>query len=103
MVPSCSDKPNSSKRNSESLMAKVERDHRLALTYSMLSTALQCYQKYKYLYIDKLDSGLEYNGHIEFGTAVHTSLEAMFNGGGGVEVFEMYWDSVKDTELKFNR
>lgn len=79
------------------------RDHNKGLSYSMLNTANYCYRKYKYLFIDQLKPTIPKSIDLEFGTAIHTAIEAAFEGEDALEVFTTYWDSVNPKEVTSNR
>lgn len=74
----------------------------LLIRYSMIEAYLMCPKKYKTLYIEgrgeKTDSSA-----LHFGTAMHTALNAIFEGSDPYTVFSMYWNSVKDKHLEYDR
>lgn len=71
-------------------------------SYSAYSTAAQCPQKYKYLFIDKLKAETE-SGDMTFGSALHSALNADLTGQDGSAVFELFWSSYKDKPLEYGR
>lgn len=71
-------------------------------SFSHLSTALQCEQKYKYV-IDKVPSGAPESGDMHFGTAMHAAINATLEGDDPYHVFNAYMESLKGTDVKFGR
>lgn len=71
--------------------------------YSKISVAYDCLRKYKYQYVDVVEPDAARSGDLEFGTAMHTGLNAYLTGSDGAKVFSIYWDSVKDQGLEYGR
>lgn len=71
-------------------------------SYSMFSSAVQCLQKFKYCYIDKI-SGPTYAGDLIFGSALHSALNAAITGGDPQTVFSIYWESYRESEVQYGR
>lgn len=65
----------------------------------MLDAAQTCPQKYKYRYIDKLEEPGDPSQALNFGTALHAGLQATLEDFDGLAVFEVFWNSLKDTRL----
>lgn len=40
---------------------------------------------------------------LEFGTALHLGIRSILEGEDGISDFQMYWDSLKDTEMVYYR
>ena len=72
-------------------------------SYSMVSVANKCLRLYKLQFIDKHPFAKEESSALDFGTAVHSALQATLEGGNGEEVFHVFWESVKDKDMKFFR
>lgn len=62
--------------------------------YSKLSLAQTCLQKYKFRYVDNVPEPGQKSDALEFGSAMHLGLEAMFEGENGQLTFTTYWDAV---------
>ncbi len=74
----------------------------MLIRYSMLQSFLDCPLGFKRRYIDKIED-TEKSSALEYGQAVHAAIRSHFEGGDGIEVFRIYWDSLKDTEMKYYR
>lgn len=70
-------------------------------SYSSFSTALQCLQKYKLIYVDKLQG--EESGDLAFGTAIHSTINAILEGEDGAVTFSVHWTALKDKEMTYGR
>jgi len=70
--------------------------------YSMISTAYECYRKYKHIYIDKIQIEKE-SSALLFGTAMHLAIEDLLTGGDGDVVFIAFWSSIRSKELDYHR
>lgn len=75
----------------------------LSFRYSGLDTAHRCLYKYKRIYVDKAEFDGLGTGDTHFGTAMHAGLEATLTGSSSEQVFEIYWDSIKDQKLAYSR
>jgi hypothetical protein len=75
---------------------------RVIFRYSMLDSFVSCPYGFKRRYIDKIPD-TEKSSALEYGTALHLAINTHFEGGDGVEVFKLYWDSLKDTEMVYYR
>ncbi len=72
-------------------------------SYSQLQSAYRCNKLYKYLYIDKLDSGAKPNDALVFGSSMHFALEEfLLHNANPVESFRIYWDS-EASKIEFGR
>lgn len=75
-------------------------------SYSQLSTALVCLQKYKLMYVDKINSLEDPSGDLIFGSCMHTAINSLLLGQD-IEIvkmgFHVYWESVKDTPADYGR
>src|ERR1700722_9305475 len=74
----------------------------MKIHYSQLNEFISCPMGYKRKYIDKIPD-LERSSALEYGTAIHTAIKTHFEGGDGLEVFKLFWDSLKNTEMKYWR
>lgn len=72
--------------------------HNNSFSYSMLSTALRCNRLYQHLFIDKLVSDEPESINLHFGTALHTGLNSLLEGGDSSS-FSLYWDSMRNTSF----
>lgn len=73
------------------------------ISQSMINAAQSCERKYKYVYIDKLKPELG-SGAMEFGTALHMAINSILEGDDdALDVFHLYWDTLKDVPLKYFR
>jgi len=68
----------------------------------MIDTYLQCPNKYKQLYVDGQDEKKD-SSALRFGSALHLALQTHFEGGDPYSVFNMYWNSIKDLHLEYDR
>lgn len=73
------------------------------ISYSSISTAYTCYQKYKYLYVDELSTPGPDSAELHFGTAIHMGLQAMIEGADYQSVFSFYWQSIKKADVEYRR
>lgn len=71
--------------------------------YSTLQTAYRCLRAYKLLYVDRLTPPSVPSADLSFGTAVHAGVQAVLEGGNGLEVFSLFWDSEREKEMRFSR
>ena len=74
-----------------------------AQSYSMISTAYKCHRMYKLQHIDKIREEGPGSSALEFGTAMHTALQASLEGANSLDVFNLYWNLVKDKDVKYFR
>lgn len=70
-------------------------------SYSKYSSALSCLRKYKHVYIDKLQG--DESGDLEFGTAIHSAINATLEGEDGELTFSTHWESLKGKEMAYGR
>lgn len=70
---------------------------------SAIYTASQCMQLYKYVYVDKLESGEPLSADIEFGSAIHLGIENMFKGNDYEIAFLSFWTNSQTKDLKYGR
>lgn len=73
-----------------------------AFWYSKINDYRTCPTLYKVKHIDgvKLDSR---SLDMEFGTAIHLAVNDILLGNEGVELFDLYWDSIKNEDLPKSR
>jgi ATP-dependent exoDNAse (exonuclease V) beta subunit len=74
----------------------------MKIHYSQLNEFVSCPMSYKRRYIDKTPDD-EKSSALEYGTAIHLAIKTHFEGGDSLEVFKLFWDSLKDTEMKYWR
>lgn len=74
----------------------------MQIRYSHIEAYLQCPKRYKKLYIDKEVLQSE-TIDLHYGTAIHSAIQAHFDGGEPFDVFNMYWNSIKDKHLESGR
>lgn len=74
-----------------------------SFSYSEFSTALNCLRKYKLLYVDRIIEAQTENGDLVFGSALHSAINTVLEGGDGEMGFEIYWDSYKGKEVAYSR
>lgn len=63
--------------------------------YSTLDTAQRCLRKFKLQYVDQVPTGGIPSIDLEFGTAMHSALQASLEGDNATEAFRVYWESVR--------
>lgn len=68
---------------------------------SMLKIANKCLREYKLNFIDNIKPERVDSSALQFGTACHTAMQAILEGGNGLEVFSLYWASVKEKPLQY--
>ena len=84
-------------------MSYMQTTNSVGVSQSMLNAVQSCERKFKYCFVDKLQPEMP-SGAMEFGTALHTAISSVLDGEGDpLEIFQMHWDSVKDTEMQYYR
>jgi hypothetical protein len=71
------------------------------ISFSEYSTAVSCLRKYQHLYIDMLPG--DTSAALKFGSAIHSAIAGGFEGSDPVDIFEIFWESEKDSGLDFGR
>lgn len=71
-------------------------------SYSKYSSAVQCLRKFKYCYVDQLEPDYV-SGDLNFGSALHSGINAILQGEDGRQVFEIYWESYREKEVIYGR
>lgn len=71
--------------------------------YSAIQAAYRCLKYYKLLYVDQMKTEMPASADMEFGTALHAGLDCLLEDGQGEEVFNLYWDTLANKELKYTR
>lgn len=71
--------------------------------YSKLSDSRQCLHKYERKHILKEKEPGELSSDLEFGTAMHLSINDILLGGDGLAIFSLYWESLQGKELAYGR
>lgn len=74
----------------------------MIIRYSMLNDFVSCPSGFKRRHIDGIRD-LEKSSAAEYGTGIHLALKTHFEGGDALEVFKIYWDSLKDTKMVYYR
>lgn len=74
----------------------------MKIHYSQLNEFISCPMSYKRRYIDKIPDN-EKSSALEYGTAIHLAIKTHFEGGDGIGVFTLFWDSLKDVPMKYWR
>ena len=68
----------------------------------MIEDYLRCPANYKRKHIDGIREKTS-SSAMSFGTAMHTALKAHFDGEDPYMSFNMYWNSLKDEHLEYDR
>jgi hypothetical protein len=71
-------------------------------SYSHYSTLLRCKQLYQYQIIDKLPSEQVATGELEFGTCLHTALNASILNKDAHAIFELEWEKYENSGIEFS-
>lgn len=71
--------------------------------YSKLDVAQQCLYRYKREFIDGVKGAQGYGDALEFGSTVHSALEAMFLGEDAQIEFKVQWEARKQLPIKYGR
>jgi hypothetical protein len=74
-----------------------------AFWFSKLSDARKCPRLYKLKHIDKVTVEAPISADLEFGSAMHVGLHSSLDGGDALTAFNLYWDTLKDTEMARSR
>lgn len=72
------------------------------MRYSAISTAYQCYEKYRRIYIAGEQSD-QTSGDMAFGTALHAALASKMNGFDGKVTFDLTWKESENKPLSYSR
>jgi PD-(D/E)XK nuclease superfamily len=70
--------------------------------YSQIQAFIDCPMGFKRRYIDGIQD-MGKSSALELGTALHLAIKSHFEGEDPIEVFKMYWGSLKDVEMKYYR
>ena len=70
--------------------------------YSGINTYLECPKKFKQIYVDNIVETQE-SIDLHFGTAMHSALQAHYEGNDPYDVFNMYWNSLLSKHLESAR
>lgn len=71
--------------------------------YSSIQDWYKCQSYYKYKHIDGLSDGGEKSGDMAFGSALHLAIQDLFEGGNGLDVFNMWWGLEESKGLEYTR
>lgn len=71
--------------------------------YSKINSSQTCLKKYQYQYVLDIAPEGQISSALEFGSAVHLGLEALFEQDDPVLHFETYWDSIKKKPIDWGR
>lgn len=70
--------------------------------FSKIGDFKMCPRKYKLRHIDGLKVD-EKSGDLEFGTAMHLGLNTLLEGGNGLEIFNIYWESLNHKDYQWGK
>jgi len=70
--------------------------------YSEIQQYLDCPAAYRDRYILGIKDEKE-SSALHLGTALHSAIREHFDGGDALALFQMYWNSVKDTDMIYYR
>lgn len=71
--------------------------------YSEVQTYYKCQKLYEYKHVQELPDGSDKSADLLFGTAVHLGLQDVFEGGNGVDCFNIFWTDLEDKLLDYGR
>jgi hypothetical protein len=71
--------------------------------YSTVSDFYKCGAYYKWKHVDGLDDGLGKSMDLCFGTAIHLAIQDLFEGGDGLDIFNVFWVMQRDKGLESSR
>ena len=74
----------------------------MIIRYSMIDTFLQCPTKFRMQYIEGVTEETT-SSALKFGSALHLAIKSYFEGEDPYETFNMYWNSVKSMNVKYDR
>jgi hypothetical protein len=75
----------------------------MKLSYSAVQNYYKCPQYFKYKNIDNLDDNSDKSADLAFGTALHMGLQDLYEGGTGIDCFNVYWNSLENSGLTYGR
>lgn len=72
--------------------------------YSTIQDFYKCPAYYKWKHVDGVpDPGMESSADMRFGSAIHLGVQDLFEGGNGLDVFNMWWQLEESNKLDFTR
>lgn len=71
--------------------------------YSTISDAYKCYKYYELKHVLGLKDNSDKNADLKFGTALHLAIQDMFEGGNGIDVFNIFWNAEEKNSLVYGR
>lgn len=71
--------------------------------YSTISDAYKCFKYYELKHVLGLKDGSDKNADLKFGTALHLAIQDMFEGGNGLDVFNIFWNAEEKNGLVYGR
>jgi hypothetical protein len=70
--------------------------------YSSLTDYHKCPKYFELKHLLGLDDGSGRSGEMRFGSALHLGIQDLFEGGDGVDVFNVFWDLQKNEKLEYS-
>lgn len=74
----------------------------MIIRHSMIEDYLQCPNKFYELHVIK-NVVSQSKSALSYGSAVHAALQSAFDGDSPYDTFNMYWNSVRDEKLEYDR
>ncbi len=75
-----------------------------SMSYSAIDTAYKCPERYNLQYLKKIPQPGPESGDLHFGTAFHAAINACLDGGNPLDVFTMYWESIRqNSAIQYGR
>lgn len=71
--------------------------------YSTLGDYNKCPQYYELKHIVGLNDGSDKSADMAFGSALHLAIQDLFEGGNGLDVFNVFWEAAEKNELEYSR
>jgi hypothetical protein len=72
--------------------------------YSTIQDFYKCPTYYKHKHVDGIpDPGMDKSADMRFGSAIHLGIQDLFEGGNGLDVFNMWWSLEEANNLDFTR
>lgn len=71
--------------------------------YSTLSDSDRCLKYYELRHILGMDNNSDKNADLKFGTSLHLGIQDLFEGGNGLDAFNILWNSYEEDGLEYSR
>jgi hypothetical protein len=71
--------------------------------YSTISDGYKCLRYYELKHVLGLPDGSDKNADLKFGTALHLGIRDMFEGGNGIDVFNIFWNAEEKNGLVYGK